>query len=128
MEQVKNVEFSYNLGAKGLKIDLEEAKQKLADKKKKEEERKKEFEKLKQQMEEVQVAELPKTTPKALTNVKVVDEDDIDECADNYDDDQIEDETPVRDDDFIDDNYDDDVPDKEVADADEGIDLDYSQT
>jgi hypothetical protein len=80
------------------------------------------------------VNDLPKTTPKALTNVKVQDDDDIEDNSNAYDDDQIKDETPVRDHDFIEDNYDDDTGEKpynqhiEVGDVDEGIDMDYSQT
>lgn len=51
MEEVSNVDFSYNLGT-DLKIDVEASKQRKIDKEKKQEESRKEFERLKQKMEE----------------------------------------------------------------------------
>jgi len=85
-------------------------------------------------MEDVKINDLPKKTPKSFTNAKVPSEEDENDKYDFDNDDQIEDETPVRDEDFIEDFYGEDEEklkprdknDVDVCDVDEGIDMDYS--
>jgi len=76
-----------------------------------------EFEQLKAKMENVQIEELPKTTPKQLTNAKMPDSEDEGDYG-------IEDETPTQQNEGIEDYYSDDVREEEHHD----LDMDYSQT